>query len=267
MTGPRATADWNPEAYHRFRGLRLRPALDLLSHIPALPNDGMIVDLGCGSGTVGAALLSRFAGTPLHGVDRSPAMLEEAEATGYYRSLEASDITDWQPAAGPVSLIFSNAALNWISDHAGLLPRLVDWLQPGGTLAVQVPNQQSAPSHALLRQISADMFPDRFDWAAWRDDVLSLAEYASILDGLGQADLWETTYGQVLPPSQAGHPVRQFTQSTAARRVLDRLSDAEANAFLDRYDQALSSAYPYQNNGTVLFPFRRLFFILQKPMD
>ena len=37
--------DWNPEAYARFRGLRLRPALDLLAQVGDLPL-GDVVDLG-----------------------------------------------------------------------------------------------------------------------------------------------------------------------------------------------------------------------------
>ncbi|MGY9049331.1 MAG: methyltransferase domain-containing protein, partial [Rhodobacterales bacterium] len=68
-----ADQDWNPGAYHRFRGLRLRPALDLLRSVGPLP-EGDVVDLGCGGGAVGPALgqLRRR----LIGVDKSPAMLE-----------------------------------------------------------------------------------------------------------------------------------------------------------------------------------------------
>jgi trans-aconitate methyltransferase len=46
--------DWNPGAYDAFRDFRLRPALDLLARVPgSLPN-GDVIDLGCGSGAVGA---------------------------------------------------------------------------------------------------------------------------------------------------------------------------------------------------------------------
>ena len=47
--------DWDPEAYARFRDLRLRPALDLLARVPQLPA-GDVVDLGCGAGAAGPAL-------------------------------------------------------------------------------------------------------------------------------------------------------------------------------------------------------------------
>ena len=51
--------DWNPETYARFRGLRLRPALDLLAQVRDLP-EGPVIDLGCGNGAVGPALASAY---------------------------------------------------------------------------------------------------------------------------------------------------------------------------------------------------------------
>ncbi len=256
-------ADWDAGLYARFGGLRLRPALDLLAQVPLLP-PGDVVDLGCGAGAVGPALGLRFPDRTLQGIDRSAAMLEEAEATGAYTRLARTDIADWLPGA-PVALIFANAALNWLSNHDALLPRLADMLVPGGVLAVQSPRQQEAPSHALLRSLSAQMFPDRFDWAGWREDVLDLNDYARLLAPLGSADLWETTYAQTLAPQSEAHPVRAFTQATAARRVLDRLEPQEADAFLAAYDRALEAPYPRQPDGSVLFPFRRIFFVLRTP--
>ncbi len=43
-----AKTDWNPGAYAKFRGLRLRPALDLLAQIDEVPA-GDIIDLGSGA--------------------------------------------------------------------------------------------------------------------------------------------------------------------------------------------------------------------------
>ena len=62
-----------------------------------------------------------------------------------------------------------------------------------------------------------------------------------------------------------GHPVRAFTQSTAMRPFLDRLDAAEAAHFTARYDAALAGAYPLLPDGGVLFPFRRCFFVVQRP--
>ncbi|WP_328799252.1 methyltransferase domain-containing protein [Paragemmobacter ruber] len=244
--------------------MRLRPALDLLAQLDGLP-EGDVVDLGCGNGAVAADLRARFCvggARRLIGVDSSPAMVAEAEATGLYDLLEAADAADWAPRAAP-ALIFSNAALHWLPDHARLMPRLARLVAPGGLLAVQMPRQYGAPSHRFLRDIAGAMFPDRFTTADWRSPVMAAGEYWRLLSPLGQVEAWETEYVQRLDPSPDGHPVRRFTESTAMRPFLARLDGDEAKRFVAAYEEALASAYPALEDGAVLFPFKRVFFTLR----
>ena len=253
-------SDWNPEAYARFGDLRLRPALDLIAQVGPLP-DGGIIDLGCGNGAAGKALAARFAGREITGVDASSAMLEAARETGVYGSLSQEDAANWQPEA-PVALIFSNAALHWLTDHSALLPRLIGHIAPGGVLAVQMPRQYGAPSHRFLRDFAAEMFPDRFNLASWKAPVATPVEYHRMLAPFGRTNVWETDYVQRLEPAESGHPVRRFTEATAMLPFLEKLTAAEADEFVHRYDQALEAAYPFEMDGSVLFPIRRLFFTL-----
>lgn len=255
-------ADWEPDHYARFRDLRLRPALDLLAQVPDLP-PGPLVDLGCGDGAVAEALRERFPDRSLEGVDSSPSMLGRAFGTGFYDQLSPTDIADWHPDQPP-ALIFSNAALQWLPDHARIFPRLGGFLATGGVLAVQMPRQHAAPSHRFLRDFAADMFPGRFDFANWKPPVGTISDYWRLLGPLGQVNVWQTDYLQRLSPVAVGHPVRQFTEATAMRPYLDRLTAGEARNFVQRYDAALASAYPAETDGAVLFPFRRLFFILTR---
>jgi trans-aconitate 2-methyltransferase len=240
--------------------LRLRPALDLMAQVGELP-PGDVVDLGCGDGAAAAALTARFAGRRLVGVDASPAML--AQAAGYDATEEA-DIAVWQPARAP-ALIFSNAALQWLGDHAALLPRLAALLAPGGVLAVQMPRQYEAPSHRFLRDIAQAMFPGRFSYHGWHAPVVPAADYWRMLAPLGRVNAWESEYVQRLEAVAEGHPVRAFTGSTAMRPFLDRLTETEAAAFCAAYDQALAAAYPLMADGAALMPFRRCFFVLERP--
>lgn len=250
--------DWNPGAYARFRGLRLRPALDLLAQVGDL-SAGAVVDLGCGDGAAAAALAARFPGRPLIGVDASPAMLERA---GGYDAKVLADIADWRPDTPP-ALIFSNAALQWLSGHAALMPRLAGLLARGGVLAVQMPRQYGAPSHRFLRDIAQAQFPDRFDFTGWQPPVTPAADYWQMLAPLGRVTAWESEYVQRLDPVAEGHPVRAFTGSTAMRPYLDKMTDAEAVVFCAAYDAALGAAYPLLPDGAALMPFRRVFFVLE----
>jgi trans-aconitate 2-methyltransferase len=252
--------DWNPETYARFRGLRLRPALDLLAQVPEVPA-GDVIDLGCGDGAVAADLAMRFGARWLVGVDTSAAMLQKARETGLYRSLTQADIALWavhQPAA----LIFSNAVLHWLPAHDVLMPRLAAMLMPGGVLAVQMPRQFAAASHRLIREVAVELFPDRFGRVVM-PLVAEPATYHAMLAHLGEVSVWETEYLQVLGAEAEGHPVRAFTESTAMRPFVEKLTAREAAAFIAAYDVALQTAYPVLPDGSALFPFRRLFIILR----
>ncbi|MGV8986530.1 MAG: methyltransferase domain-containing protein [Cypionkella sp.] len=250
-------SDWNPETYARFRGLRLRPALDLLMQVGNLPQ-GEIVDFCCGDGAAAEALKQYYPEHPLIGLDNSPAML--AKARGYDRLVE-TDATTWH--ATGLALIFSNAALHWLPDHAILMPRLARMLMPGGVLAVQMPRQYVAPSHRFLRDIAASLFPDRFDFARYEPPVQPAQSYWQMLQPLGEVQAWETEYLQHLDPVTDMHPVHAFTQSTAMRPFVEKMTLPEAATYAAAYDQALTSAYPLLPDGSCVMPFRRVFFTLK----
>lgn len=259
--------DWDPARYAAFRDLRLRPALDLLAQVPEVP-PGDVIDLGCGDGAVGPALAARFKPDhPLIGVDASAAMLAKAAelltpaGNRLYSGLTQADIALWA-AHAPAALIFSNAALNWLPDHAALMPRLAGMLARGGVLAVQMPRQGEAPSHRLLRDVAVGLFPGRVPPPP--SSVLQAGEYVQLLLAFGEVRAWTTDYLQMLDPEAEGHPVRAFTQSTAMRPFVDGLTGDEARAYVAAYDAALTTAYPALPDGRVLFPFTRVFFILER---
>ncbi len=259
MTTATAKSDWNPRAYARFQDLRLRPAMDLLNAVGQM-GAGDVIDLGCGAGQMGAALAERAMGRDVIGVDASPAMLEKARQTRGYKSLGQADIREWHPRRAP-GLIYSNAVLHWIGDHPALMPRLAAMLGKGGTLAVQLPHQNNAPSHRVWRTLAEDLFPGRID-AGSGPDVLPPVEYDTLLAPKGKFRMWETEYYQRLTAEPGSHPVRRYTESTYARPILAELESDERAALIARYEDVMQTAYPVRGDGTVLFPFRRLFFTL-----
>ncbi len=237
----------------------MRPALDLLLRLGDPPS-GDVIDLGCGDGSVAGPLRQVLSDRRLIGVDNSPAMLEHA--TGYDET-RLAEIAHWAPERPP-AVIFSNAALHWLPHHDVMFPHLVGLLAPGGVLAVQMPRQFDAPSHRLLRDLAEGMFPDRFHFDGWVAPVAPPGAYHRLLAPLGSAEVWETDYLQVLEPVGEGHPVRAFTQSTTLRPFAARLGQGELEEFLESYDESLAIAYPAETDGTVLFPFRRLFLVVTR---
>jgi predicted TPR repeat methyltransferase len=92
------------------------------------------LDLGCGTGLMGATLRPR-AGALL-GVDLSPAMLAEARAKTLYDRLIAADLMDFlADEAGAFDLVVAADVLVYFLDLAPVLAAVARVLMPGGLFA------------------------------------------------------------------------------------------------------------------------------------
>ncbi|MCG5239889.1 trans-aconitate 2-methyltransferase [Azospirillum doebereinerae] len=252
---------WSAAQYSKFEDERNRPIRDLLARVP----DRAVtraVDLGCGPGNSTALLLERFPGATVTGIDSSDDMIAAARKRLPGLRFDLADIAAWQGADGPFDLILANASLQWVPDHAALLPALLDKLAPGGQLAVQVPDNLDEPTHRLMREVAADG-----PWAAKLADARRAradrhgAEwyYRTLRECGASVDVWRTVYFHPLAGG-AGAVVEWF-KGTGLRPFLDPLDEAGRAAYLARYEAAVARAYPALPDGTVLLPFPRLFFV------
>jgi len=252
---------WNAEQYLRFGGHRLRPALDLIAGIH-LDAPARVVDLGCGPGNATMLLRERWPGCSLTGIDNDPAMLARARNDFPDGEWVEGDIGAWAGQAGEprCDVLFSNAALHWLPDHADLFPALMRKVAPGGVFACQMPRNFAAPSHRLLRLTMKDpRWRDRLAGEAEWEPVAEPAAYYDWLCPLAAAvDIWETEYLQVL---QGPDAVLEWVKGTALVPVRAALQPFEYADFTARYGQLLREAYPRRADGTTLLPFRRLFIV------
>ncbi len=262
---------WDPNRYLQYEDARLRPALDLLARVPA-DAPARVVDLGCGAGNVAQYLARRWPAARIEGVDGDEAMLAKARAATRGDARYAwtqSDLAAWRPG-GPVDVLYSNAALHWLDDHARLFPALFAHVAPGGALAVQMPDNFRAPSHqALFDVASLERWRDRLARHVRRVPVAPLAQYHAWLEPLAAAvDLWATEYHQRLPGRADGeHPVVAWMRGTALVPFVESLDDAEGRAFVDALSPRIEAAYPRRRDGSVLFPFRRIFIVAVRAAD
>jgi trans-aconitate 2-methyltransferase len=263
---------WDPDQYLKFTDHRMRPALDLLAQVP-LADPRSVYDLGCGPGTITRLLAERWPNARVVGVDSSADMLAKARmeaprANARIESasvaFEQADIVHWSPPA-PADLLFSNATLHWLDDHAALLPHLAAQLAPGGVLAIQMPDNRASPSHLLMDEaVAAGPWHARL--ARLRPVYGAMqspdAYYRMLAPVTAQVDIWETTYLHVLPESAGGDsPVVEWTKGTALRPYLDALEEPERTAFLAAYAARIAAAYPKQPDRRTLLPFKRIFIV------
>ncbi len=250
---------WDPALYLRFTTERSRPAIDLLRAIEADP--ARVVDLGCGTGGITAALSARWPDADVRGLDNSEAMLATARRQHPQICFESGDISVWTPDES-LDLIYSNAALHWLDHHEELFPRLIAGLAPGGVLAVQMPHNQAQFAYRLVDELGrTDRWIDRLGPVLRPFPVSNPPFYYDLLRPLvAHLDIWETEYLHALA---GDNPVATWLSGSFLRPVLAALGDA-AEPFQAAWAARVAAAYPPRPDGTTLFPFRRLFIIARR---
>ena len=250
---------WDSTQYLKFSAERTQPAVDLAARI-ALAAPRRIIDLGCGPGNSTAVLARRWPGAALAGLDSSPAMIAAAQKDFPSQTWLAGDIATWI-APAPFDLVFSNAALQWVPDHARVLPHLLAQIAPGGALAFQIPANFDAPPHRLMRELGASpawrphFDPPPREWHAHPPELY----YDALAPHAARVELWTTDYIHILDGIDG---IVAWYRGTGLRPWLDALSDDATRArFLADYRAALAPHFAPRPDGRVLFPFHRLFVI------
>lgn len=243
---------WNPQLYNQFEKERSAPFDDLLTLIERRP--GLkVIDLGCGTGELTSALAEALPDSDVLGIDSSSQMLSKALPLSRPRlRFEPGEI---ETTTGEWDLVFSNAALQWVSDHQTLIPRLLKMVRPGGQLVVQMPSNHNSFAHTAIRQLATES-PFREALGGWNrlSPVLPVDTYAELLFAAGGCDLvvFEKVYPHVLKDAEA---VCQWTRGTTLIPFLERLPEPLQQSFLDVYSDRLRQHWP---GSPVFYGFRRI---------
>ncbi len=222
---------WNPEQYERFKEERKQPFRDLLTLIEHRPRM-RIVDLGCGTGELTRELHQHLTAKETIGIDDSETMLLKSDSFGAKMlRFERGDIEAFV-ADEPFDLIFSNAALQWVPNHAALLRRLTGFLSKRGQIAVQMPSNDDHPSHAVAAEIARS-----FNLEPRHDPMLPVEEYASLLYAIGfkRQHVRLQVYGHEM---ESPASVIEWVKGTLLTEYERRLGDRYPR-FLEQYSSHL----------------------------
>lgn len=178
-TGDRAPDDWVVTTFDAFAPAFERQVRSLGYTVPeqlaALLCDsgaraGDVLDLGCGTGLVGAALAPE-PGLVLTGVDLSQRMLEQARARGVYHVLAQGEVHAWLRTipAESFDTVVAADVLIYIGDLHPLFAEVARVLRPGGRFAFSteecdggtyklLPTGRFAQSEAYVRQAAGSRY-------------------------------------------------------------------------------------------------------------
>lgn len=151
--------DWDGSTYDRISAPMERMGLAVLDRL-ALTGHETVLDAGCGSGRVTAALLERLPHGRVIGVDGAPSMIEAARARLGERpdlELRVGDLATLDLGGERVDAVLSTATFHWIADHDGLFARLRAVLRDGGQFVAQCGGAGNIEVvHAAARAVAAD---------------------------------------------------------------------------------------------------------------
>ncbi len=253
---------WNPDLYLKFKHERTQPSYDLVARIELI-DPSNIVDIGCGPGNSTKVLRDRWPKANILGLDNSPEMVEKANCAYPGEKWLLADAASWKTDER-YSIVFSNATLQWITGHEGLVKRLFALVADSGVLAVQVPANNISPLHQAVLRVSG-----REPWLSLMTgcDQLMIYHPASFYyDQLasisGRFDIWHTTYYHIMASHQ---DLIDWYSSTGMKSYLERIKDDEQRRLfqIQVLEECLED-YPEQQNRKILFPFQRLFFVAYK---
>lgn len=246
---------WDPGQYQRFRDERRQPFDDLLAMVE--PRPGLrVADLGCGTGELTLALHQALQARETVGVDTSAAMLAKAPRADGLRFVQA-DLASLSTDE-PFDVIFSNAALHWVSDHGAVLRRLTAALGPSGQLAVQMPMNDEHPSHQTAFELARSPgFRRPLQGYVKRPALPEPAQYASWLHRLGYARqrVELRVYAHLLADREQ---VIEWVRGALLTDYQKRLSPPDWERFLQRYRELLLPQLP--DDRPFFYPYPRLLF-------
>jgi trans-aconitate 2-methyltransferase len=253
---------WNPGEYLKFRNERTQPSIDLISKIK-MDDPRSIIDIGCGPGNSTQALYQRWPTAEIVGLDHSEQMIKKAREDYPKQKWVLADASRFE-SDRTYDLVFSNAALQWISNHERLLLRLFNLLNDKGAFAVQVPANNESPLHKALLSVSS-----RQMWVQFTTGCEQLLNYRSpayyydlLSPMVSEIDLWGTRYYHVLASHEG---LIEWYRSTGMRPFLERLpDDASRTRFENDVLEECRNDYKIQKDGKILYPFERIFFIAYK---
>ena len=183
--------DWDAATYERLSAPIEAMGREVLQRLE-LEGGETVLDAGCGTGRVTAALVERLPRGRVIAVDGSPAMVAEARR----RLPDSVDVREADlvelELPEPVDAIVSTATFHWILDHDRLFSRLHEALVPGGRLVAQcggAGNVEAIKAAGFELARSAPFAEHLADWPGdWT--FATPADTEARLRRLGFSDVW-----------------------------------------------------------------------------
>ena len=155
-------------------------------------------------------------------------------------------------------IVFSNAALQWCSDHPQIFFKMKNALKPRGQLAVQMPMNHDYATHTLATQMSREepwLSLLKGEVYAKHKIMLAPEEYAALMFQLGfeTQKVFLRVYNHLLVSRE---DVIEWVKGTMLTHFKSRLGSSDYQNFMKEYSRRLFEILPDQK--PFFYPFKRI---------
>ena len=139
--------------------------------------------------------------------------------------------------------------------------KLLDNLNNGGVLAVQMPLVQYAPFYRALEELKKENKWKKISGIKVFHNLLPEETYDILTRCSSDVTMWETTYYHVV---QSHKDVLEWYKGSGLRPYLDVLNDAEKEIFISELTGKIESLFTVREDNRILLKMPRLFFTAVK---
>jgi trans-aconitate 2-methyltransferase len=252
---------WDAADYARSSAGQQEWARELIAKLH-LSGSERLLDIGSGDGKVSAELASSLTTGSVLGVDNSPEMIALAEtrfSPMKYPNLRFR-LTDAValPFRNEFDVVFSNATLHWVIDHAPVLKGIAASLKPGGRTLLQMGGRGNAAAvvSAMDKVRAKPEWSSRFEGFQFPYGFHAAGEYRVWLTEAGLTPLRV----ELLPKDMAHADREAFAGwlRTTWIPYTQRIDEGRREAFLKQVADQYLSENPASPDGVVHLAMIRL---------
>jgi trans-aconitate methyltransferase len=208
-----------------------------------------ILDVGCGTGALTAQIAAK--GCDVVGIDRSPAMIEQARQKYPDLHFEVKDARDFAFDL-PFDAVFSNAALHWVREPERVIACVHRALKPGGRFVAEFGGHGNvrclcAGLDAACRATLGEPFASPWYYP-------SIAAYAGLLEAAGLEVVFAILFDRPTP-LEGAEGIRNWMRMFA-RETLAAVPEGQQEAFFECVEAHVRGEL-YRDGGWVA-DYRRL---------
>ncbi|HUT37673.1 MAG TPA: methyltransferase domain-containing protein [Methanoregula sp.] len=255
------TFTWNAADYNKSSPAQRLWAQELIAKSGLFGNE-RVIDIGCGDGKVTAAIAASVPQGAVTGIDSSPEMIRFARE--HFPRRIHPNLTFIQMDARHLTfleefdVVFSNAALHWISDHRPVLAGIARSLVPGGRAVLQMGGKGNADQvFSVLKVLLGNRRWKRyFDGFSFVYGFFGTAEYRQWLADVGL----EPIRVELIPKDMVYSDREDFAGwiRTTWLPWMTRLPEGEKLVFIEAFIDEYLAMYPADAEGAIHIGMMRL---------